>query len=84
MRQKEVKKKKILQFEKSKYLLKNNFAFKGYLRYKTITSQIVLSEVQIKLFFYFAEKLCSIHKIFKRLYFRRSPDIPNLRRHDEY
>ena len=42
---------------------------KGYLRYKTITPQTVLSEAQVKIFFYFIEKLCSILKIFKFLYF---------------
>ena len=43
--------------------------FKGYLRYKTITSQDVLSEAQIKNFCYFVEKSCSILKIFKFSYF---------------
>ena len=38
---------------------------KGYLRYKTITSQNVSSEAQVKNFFYFVEKLCSILKMFK-------------------
>ena len=37
---------------------------KGYLRYKTITSQNVPSKAQIKNFFYVAEKLCSVLKIF--------------------
>ena len=44
--------------------------FKGYLCYKMITPQNVLSEAQVmSLFFYFVEKLCSIFKIFKFLYF---------------
>ena len=38
---------------------------KGYLRYKMITSQNVLFEVQVKKFFYFVEKLCSVLEIFK-------------------
>ena len=42
---------------------------KGYLRYKAITSQNVSSKAQIKKFFYFVEKLCSLLKIFKFLYF---------------
>ena len=42
---------------------------KGYLHYKTITSQNVSSEAQIKNFFYFVEKLCSVRKILKLLYF---------------
>ena len=41
---------------------------KGYLCYKTITSQNVPSKAQIKNFFV-VEKLCSILKIFKFLYF---------------
>ena len=43
--------------------------FKGYLCYKMITSQNVLSEAQVMNFFYFVEKLCSVFKIFKFLYF---------------
>ena len=42
---------------------------KGYLRYKTMSSQNVSSEAQIKNFFCFMEKLCSFLKIFKFLYF---------------
>ena len=42
---------------------------KGYLRYKTITSQNVPSKAKIKNFFYFVEKLCSVPKIFKFWYF---------------
>ena len=41
---------------------------KGYLRYKTITSQNVSLEVQVKTF-YFVENLCSVLKIFKFSYF---------------
>ena len=44
--------------------------FKGYLRYKTVTSQNVSSEAQVESFFYFVEKLCSVLKIFKFLYFK--------------
>ena len=33
-------------------------------------------------FFYFVEKLCSVFKIFKFLYFNRYHDLPNLWRHD--
>ena len=51
---------------------------KGYLRYKTITSQNVSSEAQVKNFFYFVAKLCSVPKIFKFLYFQSSYDLPNL------
>ena len=43
--------------------------FNAYLRYKTITSQNVSSEVQVKNFFYFVEKFCAVFKIFKVLYF---------------
>ena len=39
--------------------------FKGYFRYKTITSQNVPFEVH----FYFAKRFCSVLKIFKFLYF---------------
>ena len=43
---------------------------KGYLHYKTIASQNVSSEAQVTIFFFFfAEKLCPILKIFKFLYF---------------
>ena len=45
------------------------FKVKGYLRYKTITSQNVPSKAQINNFFYFVEKLYSVLKIFKFLYF---------------
>ena len=41
---------------------------KGYLHYKTITSQNVQYETQIKNFC-FIDKLCSILEIFKFLYF---------------
>ena len=40
-----------------------------YLRYKTMTSQNVPSKAQIKNFSYFVEKLYSVLKIFKFLYF---------------
>ena len=39
--------------------------FKGYLCYKTITSQNVSFEAQVNNFFYFVEKLCSVLKILK-------------------
>ena len=42
---------------------------KGYLRYKTISSQNGSSEAQVKNFFFFLEKLCSVLKIFKFLGF---------------
>ena len=45
--------------------LKMKFSSNGSLRYKMITSPNVLSELQIKIFFYFVEKLCSVLKIFK-------------------
>ena len=45
------------------------FNVKGYLRYKTTASQNVPSTVQIKNFFDFIEKLCSVLKMFKLLYF---------------
>ena len=44
-------------------------SFKGYLHYKTIISENVSSEAQVKNFFYFVEKLYSTLKIFKLLYF---------------
>ena len=56
---------------------------KGCLHYKMITSQNVRSETQIKNFSFFAEKLCSILKIFKFFYFEPSHDLPNLWCHDE-
>ena len=46
---------------------------KGYLHYKTITSQDVSSETQVKNFFYLLEKICSILKIFTFLYFLAIP-----------
>ena len=48
-----------------------------------ITFQNVSSEKQVKIFF-FVEKLCSVLKIFKFLYFSPSHDLENLSRHDEY
>ena len=41
---------------------------KGYLRYKTTTSQNALSEAQVKKIF-FIKKLRSVLKVFKFLYF---------------
>ena len=35
---------------------------KGYLRYKTITSENVSSEAQVKNFFYRVERLCCVLK----------------------
>ena len=52
--------------------------FKGYPRYKTVTPQNILSEAQVKNFFYFVEKLCSVLKIFKFLCFQSSRDLANL------
>ena len=43
--------------------------FKGYLDYKTITSQNVSSEAQSKNFFDFVEKVCFVLKKLKFLYF---------------
>ena len=48
-----------------------------------ITFQNVSSEKQVKIFF-FVEKLRSVLKIFKFLYFSPSYDLENLWRHDEY
>ena len=45
------------------------FYINSYLCYEMITSQNVSFEARIKIFFYFVEKLCSILKIFKFLYF---------------
>ena len=42
---------------------------KGYIRYKLRTSQNVSFEAQVKNFFYFAEKFCSVLKIFTFLCF---------------
>ena len=42
---------------------------KSYLHYKMITSQNMLSEAQIKHFCYIIEKLFSVLKMFKFLYF---------------
>ena len=50
------------------FIQANIFFLKGYLRYKMITSLNVSSEAQIKNFFNFLEKLCSVLKIFKFLY----------------
>ena len=58
--------------------------FKDYLPYKMITPQNVSSEAQVEDFFNFVEKLCSILKIFKFLYFQLSHDLQNLWCHDEY
>ena len=49
----------------SQHKLKVKAKVKGYLRYKTITSQHVSSETQVKNFF----KICSVFKILKFLYF---------------
>ena len=49
---------------------------KGYLHLKAITSQNVSSKAQVKPF-YFVERLCSVLKIFKFLYFYTSHDLPN-------
>ena len=57
--------------------------FKGYPCFKTITSQNVSPEVQVKIFFYFIEKLCFVLKIMKFLYSKWSHDLPNLWRHDQ-
>ena len=50
------------------FILFNFYAFKyqlkGYISYKTLTSQIVSSEAEVKNFFYFVEKLFSVLKIF--------------------
>ena len=43
---------------------------KGYLRYKTITSQNVSSEGHVKNLFYFIEKLSFVLKIFKFFIFK--------------
>ena len=43
-------------------------ALKCYLRYKMITSQNVPLKHRLRIF-YFVEKLCSVLKIFKFLYF---------------
>ena len=58
-------------------------ALKGYLSYKTITFQNVLSEVKVK-FFYFVERSHSILKLFKFLYFQPSHDLRILWSQDEY
>ena len=58
--------------------------FKGCLRYKTITSQNMLSGAQFKRFFYFIEKFCSVLKTLKFFYIKRPHDLPNLWRHDDY
>ena len=50
---------------------------KGYLRYKTTTSQNALSEAQVKKIF-FIKKLRSVLKVFKFLYFLPSHQLPNL------
>ena len=41
--------------------------FKDCLHYKMVTSQNLLSAAQVKDFFYFVEKLCSVLKMFKFL-----------------
>ena len=58
--------------------------FKDYIHYKTIISQNVLFEAQVKNFFYFVENLCSALKIFKFLYFQPYHNLPNLWSDDEY
>ena len=42
---------------------------KGYLRYKTITSQNASIEGTGQKIFYFVEKVCSVIKMFKFFYF---------------
>ena len=54
--------------------LKDAMLYLYYLRYKTITFQNA-SEAQVKNFFYFIEKLCTVHKIFKVLCIKRSHDL---------
>ena len=54
-----------------------NNKFKGHLRYKTVTSQNVPPEANIK-FFCFTETLCPVLEIFKFLYFQPPNDLPNL------
>ena len=51
------------------YSIGRGHKFKRYLHYKTTASQNVLSDAQVKNFFYFIEKLSLVHKIFKFLYF---------------
>ena len=46
-------------------------------------SKCVISDTD-KEFFYFVEKLCSIPKILKFLYFKQSHDLLNLWFYDEY
>ena len=41
--------------------------FKDCLHYKMVNSQNLLSAAQVKDFFYFVEKLCSVLKMFKFL-----------------
>ena len=53
----------------------NKKAKNSYFRYKTVTSQNVSSEALLKNFFYFAEKLCFVLKIFKFLYFLPYHDL---------
>ena len=45
------------------------FKCKGYLHYKTKTSKNVSSEAQVKIFFYFIEKLCPVLEVSKVLLF---------------
>ena len=58
-----------ISWERNITFLRNKKILKGFLRYKTINSQNVLSEVQKKNFFNFIEKLCSVLDIFKFLCF---------------
>ena len=61
--------------QKSDYCFGENFFFfvfcdahfKDCLHYKMVTSQNLLSAAQVKDFFYFVEKLCSVLKMFKFL-----------------
>ena len=56
--------------------LRNNL--KGYLRYKTITSQNMLPEAQVKNFLYVVENLYSILKILWFLHSKPTHGLPNL------
>ena len=61
----------------------SNFHVKGYLLYKAINSQNVLSEAQVN-FFLFCRKVIFSSQDIRIFVVKLSPDLPNPWRHAEY
>ena len=62
--------------------MKKNTAFKGYLYYKTITSQNVSSEAHVNNFF-ITLKIYVLFSRYSNLSFKWSHNLPNLWHHDK-